>query len=148
MKKLFFLTLGVFIFFQIAAQKNTEIQTSQLPQLTQDYLKDFMPDSKVYKAYKVVDNGEVSYAVGVLVNNDKRILIFDQEGKFVKKGDRRDRARVKQDLQKQQQETGKDQQQMQTKQSGQSIKKTETNQLAKPQQEIQSNQEIKTDPKK
>ncbi len=112
MKKLFFLTLGIFIFLQIAAQKNTEIQASQLPQLTQDYLKDFMPDSKIYKAYKVVDQGEVSYAVGVLVNNDKRILIFDQDGKFVKKGDRREGARVKQDLQKQQQETGKEQQNM------------------------------------
>lgn len=77
------LLLSTFLF----AQKTTEIPTSKLPKATTDYITDNLPGATITKAAKVEDKGVVTYNADIDVKGHKHLLIFDKDGKFLKKGD-------------------------------------------------------------
>jgi hypothetical protein len=69
------------------SQKMSEIKTSSLPKSVTEYVQKNLPGSQITKAAKVEDKGVVTYNVAVDVKGKKHILIFDKDGKFLKKGD-------------------------------------------------------------
>jgi hypothetical protein len=87
MKKTILFISAMLFSVYIFAQKSTEIAASKLPQATTDYIKDNLPGTKIDKAYKVEDKGVVTYNVTIDVKGKKHLLIFDKDGKFLKKGD-------------------------------------------------------------
>lgn len=152
MKKFFIFLLSLFIFMQVSAQKNIEIKPSQLPQPTTDFILGNLPGSQIYKAFKVETNGTVTYSVGVIVNKNKHLYIFDENGKFLKKGDNREGSRSSEALQPQTQ--SRDQQpatppvkvndQVPTKLDPQVTRQVESKQVVKPQQPMQTKQPVQS----
>jgi len=89
MKKLIFFLAVALISTTLSAQKKTtEIKVSQLPQSTQKYIKDNLPGCQIVRAIKVVENGKVTYNVGVDVKGKKNLFIFDEAGTFLKRGEK------------------------------------------------------------
>ena len=87
MKKITILLAILLISVCVYAQKTTVIQASKLPQATTDYISDNLPGAKITKASKVEDKGVLTYSVDIEVKGHKHVLIFDKDGKFLKKGD-------------------------------------------------------------
>jgi hypothetical protein len=87
MKKITILLAVLLISACAFAQKATEIQVSKLPKATTDYISDNLPGAKITKASKVEDKGVLTYSVDIDVKGHKHVLIFDKDGKFLKKGD-------------------------------------------------------------
>jgi len=156
MKKLIFFLLAVFIFFHASAQRNTEIKPSQLPKVTTDFIKGNLPNSTIFKAIKVVENGSLTYTVGVIVNKNKHLYIFDQDGKFLKKGDNREGARIKENIEVQPQiqeeksssPSTAEPNQVQTKGKTKTIQPAETKQLIQPQPQNQTKKQLQAQPQK
>ncbi|MEI6455105.1 MAG: hypothetical protein WCO93_02355 [bacterium] len=88
MKKILFLTVVLLFSAALFAQKQTtDIKSSQLPQETQNYIKNNLPGCQITKATKVIEAGKVSYDVVVDVKGKKNLFVFDGIGAFVKRGD-------------------------------------------------------------
>lgn len=87
MKKITILFAAILISASVFAQKSTVIQTSKLPKAATDYISDNLPGAKITKASKVEDKGVLTYSVDIDVKGHKHVLIFDKDGKFLKKGD-------------------------------------------------------------
>ena len=69
------------------AQKTTDIPVAKLPKAATDYIKENLPGTTITKATKVEDKGVITYNVSIDVKGRKHILVFDKDGKFLKKGD-------------------------------------------------------------
>lgn len=87
MKKTLLIIISLLFTSTLFAQKMTEIKTSDLPKATTDYIATNMPGSTLFKAAKVEENGTFTYNVAVDIKGRKHILVFDKDGKFLKKGD-------------------------------------------------------------
>jgi hypothetical protein len=88
MKKILLFTVAFIFSAALFAQKqSTNIKSSQLPQETQNYIKNNLPGCQITKATKVIEGGKVSYDVVVDVKGKKNLFVFDGIGTFVKRGD-------------------------------------------------------------
>jgi hypothetical protein len=88
MKKLLITLAAIIISTTAFAQKKTtEVAVAKLPKATTDYIKDNLPGASITKAYKIEEKGDITYDVGIDVKGRKHQLIFDKDGKFLKKGD-------------------------------------------------------------
>ena len=87
MKQITLILAAILISACVYAQKATEIPASKLPKATTNYIADNLPGATITKAAKVDDNGVLTYNVGIDVKGKKHLLIFDKDGKFLKKGD-------------------------------------------------------------
>ena len=87
MKKILITFAIILISTVLFAQKTTEIPVSKLPKATTDYITDNLPGAKIVKAAKVEEKGVITYNVGIDVKGKKHLLIFDKDGKFLRKGD-------------------------------------------------------------
>lgn len=79
-------TLLIMVSF-VFGQKTTDISPSKLPKATTDYIKENLPGAKIVRAVKADDKGVITYNVGIDVKGHKHLLVFDKDGKFLKKGD-------------------------------------------------------------
>jgi hypothetical protein len=87
MQKIIIFTMAMFLSVTLVAQKqSTDIKPSQLPEVTQNYIKNNLPGCQITNAAKVVDAGKVSYDVTVDVKGKKNLFVFDGAGAFVKRG--------------------------------------------------------------
>lgn len=87
MKKILIAIAALLVSTFVLGQKTTEIRASKLPKATVDYLANNLPGSTITKAAKLEDKGVITYNVTVDVKGKKHLFIFDQNGKFLKKGD-------------------------------------------------------------
>ena len=87
MKKIILLIALIFIASGLNAQKLTEMNVSKLPKATTDYIKENLPGAKIVRAVKADDKGVITYNVGIDIKGRKHMLVFDKDGKFLKKGD-------------------------------------------------------------
>lgn len=87
MKKIVIAVLVLLVSTALFAQKSTEIAVSKLPAATTKYINDNLPGAKITKTHKLEENGVVTYGVGIDVKGRTHLLIFDKDGKFLKKGD-------------------------------------------------------------
>jgi hypothetical protein len=87
MKNVSLLLVALIIFSDILAQKITEFKTKDLPKSIEKYINVNMPGSTIFKAVKLDHNDKVTYSVAIDVRGKKQILVFDKNGKFLKKGD-------------------------------------------------------------
>jgi hypothetical protein len=88
MKRIILLVVSLCFASFLFAQKTTEIKTNQLPKAVTKYVTDNMPGSTISKAVKIEDGKTVQYGTVVDSKGRKHILIFDKDGKFVKKADK------------------------------------------------------------
>ena len=96
MKKLFLMLLvGLFVSFAYAQNKTeekksenkakTEIKVADLKkEITDNIAKDYA-GFKVEKAFKNDNNGVTTFNVLIAKDNEKMMLVYDKDGKFVKK---------------------------------------------------------------
>ena len=87
MKKLIAMILMAGFTLVAAAQTYTDIKVSELPKATRDYVSQNMPDATITRAVKYDNNGTVNYGVVFESRGNKRVLVFDQNGNFLQKGD-------------------------------------------------------------
>ena len=72
----------------LRAQDYTEIKVSQLPKATQDYIQRNLSGQKITRVVKSENNGVLTYGVAFETGGNKRVLVFDKDGKYIQKGDR------------------------------------------------------------
>jgi hypothetical protein len=87
MKKLLLMLVAVVFASVTFAQTKTEVKPKDLPKSVTDYITQSMPAYKADKAFKVDSKGVITYNVLVVKGTEKHVLVFDKDGKFVKKGD-------------------------------------------------------------
>jgi Na+-transporting methylmalonyl-CoA/oxaloacetate decarboxylase gamma subunit len=87
MKKVLIFLVAFIISSGAFAQKMTEVKTRDLPKPIEKFINDNTPGATIFKAVKVDDKGTLTYNVAIDVHGHKHILIFNQAGKFLKKGD-------------------------------------------------------------
>jgi hypothetical protein len=85
MKKIALLFLIALMPFFLIAQDYTEIKTVQLPSAVKTYIDKNMPGGTISRAAKGTDKGKTVYAAIIEFNGSKRIMIFDEEGKFIRR---------------------------------------------------------------
>jgi uncharacterized membrane protein YkoI len=85
MKKLFLVALfGVAVLF-VNAQTRTEIKVADLNKvITENVAKDHAGFT-IKDAYKSETNGVATYEVKIAKGTDVEVLVYDKDGKFVKK---------------------------------------------------------------
>jgi hypothetical protein len=90
------LTLFIALFsMMVFAQTKTEMKPSELPKSITDYIAQNVKAFTIFKAFKVDSKGVITYDVVVTKGSDKRILVFDKDGKFMKKGDQETKETLK-----------------------------------------------------
>jgi len=88
MKKVILILILALFSGYLSAQKMTDVNPKLLPKATLDFINQNFPKSNILRAMKMDDKGTVSYTVDVeYVKGRKTTLIFDKDGKFVKKAD-------------------------------------------------------------
>ena len=88
MKK-FLLLLFVGIFASVVfGQTKTELKPADLPKSVTDFIAKNIKAYTIDKAFKVDSKGVITYDVLILKGADKSVLIFDKDGKFVKRAER------------------------------------------------------------
>ena len=87
MKKVLLLPVAFILISGAFAQKMTEVKTRDLPKPIEKYINENMPGVTIFKAVKVEDKGTLTYNVAIDVHGRKHILVFDKDGKFLKRGD-------------------------------------------------------------
>lgn len=87
MKKNLILLIIFLMPFVILAQdyNYSEIKTNQLPEKTKTYISKNMPDGTIERAAKGTDQGKTVYAAIIDVDGNKRIMIFDEQGNFLRR---------------------------------------------------------------
>jgi|GEM_PF-776160 len=95
MKKIIFLVVVGLMSTALFAQKQTtELKSSQLPQNTQNYIKNNLPGCQISRSVKVVEKSKADYYVTVDVKGKKNLFLFDGSGAFLKRGDARDEQKM------------------------------------------------------
>jgi len=95
MKKIIFILTIALISMTLSAQKqSTELKSSQLPQITQNYIKDNLPGCQISRSVKLIEKGKVNYYVIVDVKGKKNLFLFDGSGAFLKRGDAQDETKM------------------------------------------------------
>ena len=87
MKNIFSLLLVFLIPFILFSQDYEEIKASELPKGVKQYLNKYMPGSEISRAAKGIEHGNTIYATVIQDKSNKRILIFDEEGRFLRKAE-------------------------------------------------------------
>ena len=87
MKKVLTLLVASFFLSGAFAQRMTEVKTKDLPAPIGKYINDSMPGTSIFKAVKIDDKGALTYNVAIDLHGRKHILVFNKDGKFLKKGD-------------------------------------------------------------
>lgn len=71
----------------LVAQKMTDIKSSQLPKASLDYIQKNLPGAKIVRAAKIEQKGSINYNVVIEKDAKKHVLVFDKDGRFLKKSD-------------------------------------------------------------
>jgi hypothetical protein len=87
MKKIMILLIIILVFNGAFAQKITEVRKEDLPKTILKYISNNYKGATVFKAVKLDDKGSLIYNVAIDIHGRKQILVFDKDGRFLKKGD-------------------------------------------------------------
>jgi hypothetical protein len=87
MKKSLIFLVAFICFFGAFAQKMTVVKTKDLPKPIEKFINDNMPGASIFKAVKVDDKSTLTYNVAIDIHGRKHILVFNKDGKFLKRGD-------------------------------------------------------------
>ncbi|MBE0646230.1 MAG: hypothetical protein IH596_00430 [Bacteroidales bacterium] len=71
----------------IFSQDYEEIKTSELPKGVRDYVTTNMPGGEISRAVKGTDQGQTVYGTVIDFRGNKRIMIFDNEGNFLRRAE-------------------------------------------------------------
>jgi hypothetical protein len=85
MKKTGILLISFVFFVAASGQKMSEVKIKDLPKSIEKYVNDNLPGGSIYKAVKVDTKGIMTYDVAIDTHGHKNILVFDKNGKFLKK---------------------------------------------------------------
>jgi hypothetical protein len=85
MKRLYTFYLFLLVPVFIIAQEYEEIKVSELPKTIPAYVSEVMPGGVISRAAKATENGQLYYAAVIDFRGNKRIMIFDKDGNFVKR---------------------------------------------------------------
>lgn len=69
----------------MVAQDYQEIKPSDLPKGVSTYVTQHMPEGKIARAAKGLKDGKTVYAVVIEIGGNKRIMVFDENGNFLKR---------------------------------------------------------------
>jgi hypothetical protein len=95
MKKVTLTLIAALFATLIFAQTKTELKSSELPKTITDYLATNVKAYTIYKSFKVDSKGVITYDVIMTKGSDKRMMVFDKDGKFIKKGDQESKEALK-----------------------------------------------------
>jgi len=100
MKKILLVAvLGLAVLF-VNAQTKTEIKVADLNKaITENVAKDHAGFT-IEKAFKMENNGVVTYEVKIAKGNEESILLYDKDGKFIKKEGHKAGTVVKKEVKK------------------------------------------------
>lgn|GEM_PF-3325436 len=87
MKKILSLILTLIIPLILFSQDYEEIKVSELPKGVESYVKKKMPGTEIIRAARGTESGQTIYATVLLYQGQKRIMIFDKEGNFLRKAE-------------------------------------------------------------
>ena len=87
MKTIFSLILLLLFPLILFSQDYEEIKVSELPKGVRDYVTNNMPGSEISRAVQGIENGQSVYATVIKFRNNKRIMVFDKEGNFLRKAE-------------------------------------------------------------
>jgi hypothetical protein len=86
MKKFILFTLVLASFASVInATTKTSIKASELPKVVSEDISKHFTGYSIEEAFKVENNGVTQFEVLVQKANDKLVLSYDKDGKFVKK---------------------------------------------------------------
>jgi len=85
MKKILLVAIfGLAVLF-VNAQTKTEVKVADLNKaITENVAKDHVGFT-IEKAFKMENNSVVTYEVKIVKGNEENILVYDKDGKFIKK---------------------------------------------------------------
>jgi hypothetical protein len=95
MKKVILTTVVAIFAMMVYAQTKNELKPADLSKPITEYVKQNMPTYTITKAFKVDSKGVITFDVVVTKGAEKRLLVFDKDGKFVKKGDQETKTTFK-----------------------------------------------------
>jgi len=85
MKKLALSMLVFLAPFLLVAQDYEEIKPNKLPKGVHSYVDKNMPGGTIIRAAKGKENEQYVYAAIIEIRNNKRIMIFDKDGNFLRR---------------------------------------------------------------
>jgi uncharacterized protein involved in high-affinity Fe2+ transport len=88
MKKLKMIVVFSLFFLVLSAQKYQEVHKQDLPRKIDSYIRSNQKDATFFKAVKQEEKGITTYDVALDIHGKKQILVFDKNGKYVRKGDK------------------------------------------------------------
>lgn len=87
MKRIMLLIVVALFATAVFAQTKTELKPTELSKQITDWMTTNVKTFSITKAFKVDSKGVITYDVIATKGTDKRVFVFDKDGKFVKKGD-------------------------------------------------------------
>lgn len=69
------------------SQDYVEIKTSDLPKGVHEYVTSNMPGGVIARAVSGTEQGQTVYAAVIEFRGNKRVMVFDKEGSFLRKAD-------------------------------------------------------------
>jgi hypothetical protein len=88
MKRAIFIFVAIIIAILVYSLTRTEVIIRNLPAPITEYVKTKMQAFAISKAFKVDSKGVITFEILVVKGSEKQVLIFDRNGKFLKKGDK------------------------------------------------------------
>lgn len=87
MKRIILMIVVALFATVVFAQTKTELKPTELSKQITDWMTTNVKTYSIVKAFKVDSKGVITYDVMATKGTDKRLFVFDKDGKFVKKGD-------------------------------------------------------------
>ena len=85
MKNILSLAIAVLFPIILFSQDYEEIKAKELPKGVHEYLTKNMPGATIARAARGIEQGQTIYAAVIEVGTDKRVMIFDKDGAFLRK---------------------------------------------------------------
>ena len=95
MKRIILMTVVAIFATVVFAQTKTELKPADLLKPITEYVAHNMTTFTILKAFKVDSKGVITFDVIVAKGAEKRLLVFDKDGKFIKKGDQQTKDNLK-----------------------------------------------------
>jgi hypothetical protein len=88
MKRTTFILIAIIITLLLFSQTRTEVIIKNLPASIPEYVKNKLHEFNISKAFKVDSKGVITYEILAVKGGEKQVLVFDRNGKFIRKGDK------------------------------------------------------------
>lgn len=85
MKKLTILIVAVLFYAFAFAQTRVEMKQADIPKIAAEYIAKNFTGYKVDKVFRCDNKGKITCEVTIAKGSDKKTLVFDKDGKFLKK---------------------------------------------------------------